>query len=201
MQIIDAVKSKEEIKRIATLLEKYYSSIYSHMWIFGVNAALRISDLRLITMEHALTGTLTLIEGKTKKWSSIPLNHTVLSVVQLRHALSPHHTFLFQVDCNRAKNKPISRQSVSAAFKEVGTILGLKLGTHSMRKTLGWTMYSAGERIERICKVLNHKDTGVTMRYLGLTQADIDSPITSMNSVFSWFTLYSLLSLYTGNAV
>ncbi len=64
---------------------------------------------------------------------------------------------------------------MSAAFKEVGDILGLKLGTHSMRKTLGWTMYSAGERIERICKVLNHKDSGVTMRYRGLTQADIDS--------------------------
>ena len=85
MQIEDAVKSKEEIKRIASLLEKHYGSIYSHMWIFGVNAA------------------------------------------------------------------------------------------HSMRKTLGWTMYSAGERIERICKVLNHKDSGVTMRYIGLTQADIDS--------------------------
>ena len=175
MQIVDAVKSKEEIKRIASLLEKHYGSIYSHMWIFGVNAALRISDLRLITMEHALTGKLTLIEGKTKKRRSIPLNATAMSVVQLRHALNPHHNYLFQVDCNRAKNKPISRQSVSAAFKEVGDILGLKLGTHSMRKTLGWTMYSAGERIERICKVLNHKDSGVTMRYIGLTQADIDS--------------------------
>jgi len=44
-----------------------------------------------------------------------------------------------------------------------------------MRKTLGWTMYLAGERIERISKVLNHNDSGVTMRYSGLTQADIDS--------------------------
>ncbi len=74
-----------------------------------------------------------------------------------------------------SKMYPISRQSVSAAFKEVGNILSLKLGTHSMPKTLGWTMYSAGERIVRICKVLNHNDSGVTMRYIGLTQADIDS--------------------------
>jgi len=175
MQIVDAVKSKEEIKRVAYLLEKHYGAIYSHMWIFGVNAALRISDLRLITMDHALTGTITLREGKTNKRRSIPLNHTAFTVVKLRYDQNPHHNYLFQVDCNRAKNKPISRQSVSQAFKEVGGILGLKLGTHSMRKTLGWTMYSAGERIERICKVLNHKDSGVTMRYIGLTQADIDS--------------------------
>ncbi len=175
MQVVDAVKSKEEIKKVASLLEKHSGSIYSHMWIFGVNAALRISDLRLITMEHALTGALILREGKTNKRRSIPLNDTAMSVALRRHKLNPQHTYLFQVDCNRAKNKPISRQSVSAAFKEVGNILGLKLGTHSMRKTLGWTMYSAGERIERICKVLNHKDSGVTMRYIGITQADIDS--------------------------
>jgi len=55
MQIVDAVKSKEEIKQVAYLLEKHYGPIYSHMWIFGVNAALRISDLRLIFMNHALT--------------------------------------------------------------------------------------------------------------------------------------------------
>ncbi len=175
MQVVDAVKSKGEIKKFACLLEKHYGSIYSHMWIFGVNAALRISDLRLITMKHALTGTLILKEGKTNKRRSIPLNDTAMSVVRCRQKLHPHHNYLFQVDCNRAKNKPISRQSVSAAFMEVGNILGLKVGTHSMRKTLGWTMYSAGERIERICKVLNHKDSGVTMRYIGLTQADIDS--------------------------
>mgnify|MGYP000169437841 CR=1 FL=1 len=145
------------------------------MWIFGVNAALIISDLRLITMDHALTGTITLREGKTNKRRSIPLNHTAMAVAQLRHRQFRDHVYLFQVDCNRAKNKPISRQSVSAAIKEVGNILGLKLGTHSMLKTLGWTMHSAGECIERICKVLNRKDSGVTMRYIGLTQADIDS--------------------------
>ncbi len=125
-------------------------------------------------MDHALIGTLILREGKTNKRRSIPLNDTAMSVALRRHKLNPHQSYLFQVDCNRAKNKPIPRQSVSTAYKEVGDILGLKLGTHSMRKTLGWTMYSAGERIERICEVLNHKGSGVTMRYIELTQADID---------------------------
>jgi len=31
MQIVDAVKSKEEIKQVAYLLEKHYGTIYSHM--------------------------------------------------------------------------------------------------------------------------------------------------------------------------
>ncbi len=184
MQIVDAVKSSAEIKLMASLLEKHHGVIYSHMWVFGVNAALRISDLLSVTMEHALTGTLSLREGKTNKLRTIPLNQAAMSVVQRRHELNPTHSYLFQVDCNRAKHKPISRQSVSGAFKEAGDILGLRLGTHSMRKTLGWTIYSAGERIERISKVLNHKDSGVTMRYIGLTQADIDSAYTEYEIKF-----------------
>ncbi len=175
MQIVDAVKTSAEIKLMASLLEKHHGAIYSHMWVFGVNAALRISDLLSVTMEHALTGTVSLREGKTNRLRTIPLNQTAMSVVHCRHELNPAHVYLFQVECNRAKHKPISRQSASQAFKEAGEILGLRIGTHSMRKTLGWVMYSAGERIERISKVLNHKDSGVTMRYIGLTQADIDS--------------------------
>ncbi len=184
MNVVDAVKSKEEIKLVASLLEKHNGAIYSHMWVFGVNAALRISDLLSITMEHALTGTISLREGKTNKPRTIPLNQTAKSVVQLRHELNPTHVYLFQVDSNRAKHKPVSRQSVSGAFKTAGEILGLNIGTHSMRKTLGWTMYSAGERIERISKLLNHKDTGVTMRYIGLTQADIDSAYSEYEITF-----------------
>ncbi len=184
MHVVDAVKTKEEIKLMASLLNKHHGAIYSHLWIFGVNAALRISDLLSITMEHALTGTISLREGKTNKLRTIPLNHTAMAVVQQRHEQNPFHTYLFQVESNRAKNKPISRQSASLAFKEAGDILGLKISTHSMRKTLGWTMYSAGERIERISKLLNHKDTGVTMRYIGLTQADIDSAYSEYEIIF-----------------
>ncbi len=55
------------------------------MWKFGINAALRISDLRLITMDHALTGTNTIKENKTNKRRSIPLNYTAMAVAQLRH--------------------------------------------------------------------------------------------------------------------
>ncbi len=90
------------------------------MWIFGVNAALRISDLSLITMDYALTGSIILREGKTNKRRSIPLNHTAMAVAQLRHRQCLDHVYLFQVECNVAESKPISRQSVSVEFKEVG---------------------------------------------------------------------------------
>ncbi len=49
-------------------------------------------------------------------------------------------------------------------------MLGLTINTHSMRKSRGKAMFDAGVPVEKISKVLNHSDTGVTLRYLGITK-------------------------------
>lgn len=97
----------------------------------------------------------------------------VCAIIDRRRQAYPSDTWLFQVHCNRARNKPISRNAVSRALKDVGDTLGLKLNTHSMRKSRGKALYDAGAPIENIAKVLNHADTGVTLRYLGITRAAI----------------------------
>jgi len=178
MKIVEAVKTLDDAKSVADLLGKHKGQIYSDIWTFGVNAALRISDLLSITMEQALSGTVELTESKTGKTRSIPLNSTAMAIVEARHKANPTHEWLFQVDSNRASGKAISRFAVAAAFKEVGEILHIKLGTHSMRKTLGWVMHSKGASIERICKLLNHSSPAITMAYIGLTQADTDAAYT-----------------------
>lgn len=178
MKTVEAVKTLDEAKMVATLLTKHKGDIYSDLWTFGVNAALRISDLLSITMEQALTGVVDLREGKTGKARRIPLNSTARSIVESRYKANPDHVWLFQVNSNRAKGKAISRFAVAKAFSEIGAIVHIKLSTHSMRKTLGWVMHSNGASIERICKVLNHSTPAVTMAYIGLTQADTDAAYT-----------------------
>ena len=82
---------------------------------------------------------------------------------------------VFQVHSNRTKGliQPVSRVSVARKFKEIGEIIKVKLGTHSMRKSRGWAMYSDGVPIEMISKVLNHSHPAVTMAYLGITKQEI----------------------------
>ncbi|GAB3369005.1 tyrosine-type recombinase/integrase [Spongiibacter taiwanensis] len=172
MAAVDAVKTLDEVRDVARLLKKHRGEIYSDLWVFGVNVALRISDLLPLTMEQAKSGMLELQEGKTGKLRKITLNDTAKAIVNKRIVANPDHIYLFQVDSNRARNKPLSRSAVSKAFAEVGEILDIQLGTHSMRKTLGWVMHSQGASIERVCKVLNHSHPAVTMRYIGLTDAD-----------------------------
>lgn len=177
MNVVEAVKTKDEVETIAhkLTLNARGNALYADIWLFGLNTALRISDLLDLTFEDVSGDKLVVKESKTSKTRTIDLNSKAKEVIQRRRAANPTHTYLFQVDSNRAKNKPVSRVAVACAFKAVGDELGIQLGTHSMRKTRGWLMFSAGVSLEVICKVLNHSSPAVTMVYIGLTQAEIDS--------------------------
>ena len=68
----------------------------------------------------------------------------------------------------------MSRVSVSRVFKDAGELLlGLTINTHSMRKSRGMAMYKDGVPVEKIAKVLNHSNTTLTLRYLGITQEEV----------------------------
>ena len=178
MNIVDAVKTSEDTKRVAELLLKHRGQLYADIWMLGVNMALRISDLLAISMDEATSavraGKLIVKEGKTGKRREIALNATAKGIITRRRASESAATWLFEVNSNRAKGKAVSRISVGRVFKEIGDVIGVNIGTHSMRKTLGWNMHNAGVPIERICKVLNHSDPSVTMAYIGLDQQTID---------------------------
>lgn len=178
MNEVEAVKTKEEIKLVEQLLAKHHGSLYADLWRTGVNLALRISDLLSIKLEDIDLNSreLELVEGKTGKKRHLKINETALSIITKRLSEYPEDIYLFQVHSNRTKGmaaKPVSRVSVARVFKEVGEILSVKLGTHSMRKSRGWAMYSDGVPVEMICKVLNQSSPAVTMRYLGITKAEV----------------------------
>lgn len=177
MELVEAVKTTEEVERVTRKLtfNARSNTLYADIWQFGLQVALRISDLLTITMAEAQTGQLKVIEGKTGKVRIIQLNEKARSIAAARAHSNSEAVYLFEVNSNRAKGKPVSRVAVAKAFKAVGEEMGIHLGTHSMRKTRGWVMHQAGVSIEMICKVLNHSSPAITMAYLGITQSEIDS--------------------------
>jgi integrase len=174
MNTVDAV-DKSQIDLIHSLLNNRFGGLYGDIWKIGVNLSLRIGDLlQLKYSDFNLDDrTLHIIECKTTKKKEIRLNTTALDIIVRRKKAKPNDTWLFQVHSNRAKNKPISRTSVSRAFKEVGDMLNLNINTHSMRKSRGMAMFNDGVSIEKIAHVLNHSNTSSTLRYLGITQQDV----------------------------
>jgi len=177
MKSVAAVKTTDQISTVSHMLEKHGGEIYRDIWQLGLNLALRISDLLNLTYDEFAGGeTITVIEQKTGKSRTIKLNEKVQTIVKQRLLNNPNDMYLFQSVGNRAKKlqKPLSRETVARKFAEVGEIIGVHLGTHSMRKTRGWAMWSAGVPLEVIARVLNHSSPAVTMRYIGLEQADVN---------------------------
>jgi integrase len=167
--------TKTEIEMMHAVLNNKFGQLYADIWKVGVNLSLRISDLlRLKYSDLNLEErSLQLVEAKTGKQKLIRLNASAISIIEKRRQQYPSDTWLFQVHCNRASNKPVSRVSVSRVFKDAGNILGLTINTHSMRKSRGMAMYKDGVPIEKIAKVLNHSNTTSTLRYLGITKEEV----------------------------
>jgi|GEM_PF-2594064 len=69
---------------------------------------------------------------------------------------------------------PISRRAVSKEFEEIGEELRIGLGNHSMRKTRGYHFYKSTNDIARVMWMLRHSSESVTLRYIGITQDEID---------------------------
>lgn len=177
MNDVEAVKTKEEIRDVERYLAKHKGQLYADIWRAGVNLALRISDL--LSIEYSDIDyerrELCLREKKTQKIRHLKLNEVVMGIVLRRLEEHPRDIYLFQVHSNRTAGttKPVSRVSVARAFQEVGEIVGVRLGTHSMRKSRGWAMWSDGVPIEMVAKALNHSAPRVTMAYLGITKAEV----------------------------
>ena len=179
MNEVQAVKDVSMLQVIPTLLAKHHSEQIGDIWNFGVNVALRISDLLSIEMTDIVGDRLTITEGKTKKKAIIKLNEKALNIVTEIALSYPDNIYLFQSMNSRnvvnRSPKPLSRQAVSTAFKAVGEIVGIDLGTHSMRKTRGYHLYNKTKDIARVMKMLRHSSEAVTLRYIGITQDCIDN--------------------------
>jgi integrase len=173
MSEVDAIKSDIDRKMVTRKLQlnHKHNDAYADIWSFGLQVALRISDLLALTIKEVVgANSINVIEGKTGKTRLITLNEKAKEIVARRANDYPNDVYLFQAKGNRVGNtaKAINRTTVAASFSQVGTELGLNLGTHSMRKSRGYAMFSKGVPIETISKVLNHANTSVTMRYIGL---------------------------------
>ena len=184
MAEVQAVKNINTVNLISHLLEIRFSKQMSDIWNIGLNLALRISDLLSIKYSDIKDDRLLVKESKTGKFANIKLNNKALALIHQRHQAYPLHVYLFQSYRNQQSHnkapRPLSRRFVAKAFSEVGDEVKVALGTHSMRKTRGYLMYNQSKDIARVMKMLRHSSAGVTLRYIGITQEDVDSDFVNL---------------------
>lgn len=178
MPEVHAIKDTDKVKLISHLLEIRCSKQMSQLWNIGLNLALRISDLLSIKFTDIQGDRLKLTESKTKKRAEIKLNTKVLDLINEIKLSHPEHIYIFQSYRNQqainSPARPLTRRAVTKAFSLVGEELNIRLGTHSMRKTRGYLLYHKTKDIARVMAMLRHSNQATTLRYIGITQEDID---------------------------
>ncbi|MCA0119775.1 site-specific integrase [Bacillus sp. RSS_NA_20] len=167
---VDAIKNKRDIER----MKKALHGRDLVMFVLGVSLGLRISDLLTIRVGD-LRGQshLAIKEGKTGKTRDIKLSSTVVKLVQKLDG--DDDSYVFQ--SRKGVNKPISRvqayRVLNAAAVRAG--INIDIGTHTLRKTFGYQLYSKGINITRIMKVFGHSSEAQTLKYIGITADEINA--------------------------
>lgn len=157
------------------------------LFILGINSGLRISDLLKLTVDDVKgKNRITIREQKTGKAKDFPLSDTCKkAIVEYLKTTDLTEGVLFPSRKNNGSKGTgaISRQQAYDVISNAARAVGIKesIGTHTLRKTFGYHAYKSGVGIEVIQKLLNHSAPSVTLRYIGITQEQLDEVYINLN--------------------
>lgn len=189
MNIVEPIRDDKKIEDMKVYLKGQDLRNYA-LFTVGINVALRISDLLKLTWNDVLNESskgfksIKLKEGKTGKNRDIKLNKTAQKAFrELLGSLDTYGMNDFIFKSREGQNRPITRQQALNVLKDAAIAVGIKenVGTHTLRKTWGYHAWKNGFNPALIMETLNHNNLGVTKRYLGIRQDEINDLYENLN--------------------
>ena len=186
MEFVQPIKDLKKIETIKKLLKQQSLRDYC-LFVVGINSGLRISDLLKLLVSDVIDGNklkdrIRLREKKTNKFKDFPLSDNAKSALKeylkTREYKSNEPLFISR------KNKGfLLRQQAYRIINNAANEVGIKekIGTHTLRKTFGYHAYNNGYDITLIQKLFNHSSPSTTLRYIGITQEEIDDVYLSLD--------------------
>ncbi len=173
MRSVEPIRDLATLERVKNELLKQSYRDYV-MFTTGLNTGLRISDILPLKVADVRGKThITLREGKTSKRKRFSINPTLRAILDPYIENMEDHEYLFQ--SRKGDNQPISRVQAYRVLKQVGDKLGIEdFATHTMRKTFGYHHYQQYKDVVILQEIFNHSAPSVTLRYIGITQDEID---------------------------
>ena len=177
---VEPIRDQTKINKMIQTLEKT-NPRNSLLFRIGINTILRISDIIKLRYSQVFDtlgksrGYLIIREQKTGKEKKIKLNTLIQKYLETHkkyYDLSGDDYLFFSF---KNKSKHIDRTVAYKILKLAATKSGIQnFGTHSMRKTLAYYIYTETKNLALVMSMLNHKNPAVTLRYIGITQDMID---------------------------
>lgn len=195
MEYVEPIRDLKKLELMKKFLKSQSKRDYL-LFVMGINSGLRISDILELKVEDVIDENgspksfYTIRESKSKnekrklgKFRKIVFSDGVKKALKeyMKEYDPPMDYYLFK--SRKGANERITRQAAWRILKDAAETVGIQdtIGTHSLRKTMAYHAYKNGTDISLLQQILNHSSPGVTLRYIGITQEDIDDVIINLD--------------------
>lgn len=171
-QVVEPIRSKKAIKDV----EEYLANKNNRnrlIFVLGINSGLRVSDILALNVCDVRNKThIDIKEKKTSKYKKFPINSKLKTLINeyIKDKPDKQPLFLSHKKCR------LDRSQVYRMLNEACSAVGIcaNIGTHTMRKTFGYHHYKQFKDTAMLQTILNHSTPQITLRYIGISQDEID---------------------------
>ncbi|PCD81624.1 site-specific integrase [Lysinibacillus fusiformis] len=179
---VQPLKNKKEVNDLIEALgmTKEFGLRNQLLFKLGISTGLRCGDLVALKVEQVKgKSSFKICEGKKKKERKVYLNNLMADIADYIETLPQGTVYLFP-SC-KGDSHITTRQAYSIIAKAGDMIGNHSIGTHTMRKTFGYTYYQATKDVATLMGEFNHSSQKTTLRYIGITEEAIENSIKSIS--------------------
>lgn len=178
---VQPLKTKKDINDLIEALGMSQNGLRDQLFFkLGISTGLRCGDLVALTVEQVKgRSNFKIREGKTKKERTVYLNNLMADIADYIETLPTGTIYLFP---SRKGEGHISTTQAYRIITKAGDMINNhSIGTHTMRKTFGYTYYQATKDVATLMEIFNHSSQKTTLRYIGITEESIENSIKSIS--------------------
>lgn len=176
MTTVEPIRNVEDIKKIERILSKNKRNLL--FFTMGTNCGLRISDILGLNVKDVKGKSyIQIVEKKTGKFKKFPINAKLKPMLEEYTKGKKLNEPLFTTKFKNRLERVAAYKIINAACEEAG--LEERVGTHTLRKTFGYHHYQKFKDVVMLQKIFNHYSPEITLRYIGIEQAQIDESYTN----------------------
>ncbi|KAA9023557.1 tyrosine-type recombinase/integrase [Niallia endozanthoxylica] len=171
---VQPIRDKEQLESMKWALKRFCSERDYIMFLIGINTGLRVGDLLELKVSDLKRKKRIIVkEGKTKKKRTIQLDN-IYNEIQ-NYVKTVDSEWLFP---SRKGHKPITTTQAYRQLQKAAEMAEIdSVGTHTMRKTFGYWFYKKTKDVAQLQTILNHSHPEITLRYIGITQEEIEDSL------------------------
>lgn len=187
MEFVHPIRDRKKIDAMKKYLRG--SSERNHcLFTLGINSGLRISDLLRLDICDVVEGKkvkdrICLRESKTGKHKEFPISSNAKKAIADYLKTRENYQLDDPLFLSRKQNGYLGRWQAYKIINDAARAVGIKekIGTHTLKKTMGYHAYKEGKDITLIQKLFNHSAPSITLAYIGITQEDLDNVYLDLN--------------------